>query len=608
SFEDEAVARLVNENFIPVKVDREERPDVDAVYMAATQLISGHGGWPMSVFLLPDGRPFMAGTYYPPVDRGGQVGFTRLLVSLLEAWRNQRDVIEDQARELSNALSREVRFVDQLAPYEEFIDLRGVRRRLRDELVGLVDDEGGFGSAPKFPRPSYVASLLEMSDQSSRRAVIATLDAMSRRGLYDHFGGGFARYSVDSQWHVPHFEKMLSDQALLARCYFDASLVEPDREWREVALETIQFVVDNLRVGEGYASSLDADADGAEGSHVTWTFDEVHEVLREAHQESHLEKVAARWCIERHGTFEGTSVPRLGEGEPFVTPEILRESRRALLRRRARRVQPHRDDKIVLEWNAMMASAFLRSHEDELITLGKDLLLALERTHFDGDLWWRTQYQSAHATALDVAWWADALIDAFEQTGSDVWLEKCVRAIRYLLEHYWDGDVPTVAQPHVGAGFFSQSDYAHALIERPKDIFDGATPSSHAVATRALARLALCRGDNEFLVIAQRLVELAGSLIESHPSAVVDLVDAAGFALEGVEIVIPGDGGTLAHHVRSRVMKHAVLITGVGNSALLRDRREGLAYVCRAGVCQRPVASVAALQTQLDEVAATWRS
>jgi hypothetical protein len=322
SFENEEIATLLNQFFVPIKVDREERPDVDALYMAATQLVSGHGGWPMSVFLLPDGRPFMAGTYYPPHDRGGQVGFDRLLLALHEAWDTQRPSIESQATELNRALAREVSFVDHLAPFTESLDLATVRETLRRELIDRVDDDGGFGDPPKFPRPSFVESLLEFDDDASQRAVETTLDAMSRRGLYDHFGGGFARYSVDGEWHVPHFEKMLSDQALLARCYFDAARVRNRGDWREVALDTLNFVVRHLRLPGGYAASLDADAGGVEGSHVTWSTDEVASFLADESADL-VNSVLLRWRIESPGAFEGRSIPRLSKGEPFTTPDDL---------------------------------------------------------------------------------------------------------------------------------------------------------------------------------------------------------------------------------------------------------------------------------------------
>jgi uncharacterized protein len=607
SFEDPSIAERLNTGFIPVKVDREERPDVDDLYMAATQLVSGHGGWPMSVFLLPDGRPFMAGTYYPPVDRGGQVGFGRLLDALSDAWVNQRALLERQAGELSEALTREVRFVDHLAPLQESIDLTSVRRRLRDDLVAKVDPDGGFGGPPKFPRPSFIEALLEFDDDEARHAVTITLDAMSRRGLYDHIDGGFARYSVDGEWHVPHFEKMLSDQALLAACYFDAARVLARPEWRDVALDTLNFVEQSMRLEQGYAASLDADAGGIEGSHVTWTSEEVTAALHDQGLDDLLPETLHRWRIEDRGTFEGRSIPQLASDAPFVTPEQLRGALSALQRDRALRVQPGRDEKVILEWNAMLASAFFKSDDPRFEARAEDLLRSLHSTHFANKTWWRTAHQQAHATASDLAWLVNAQVDAFEHTGDDEWLSAAEGVARYLLEHYWDGPLPIPASPDEGRGVFTQSDLVTDLSTRPKEIFDGATPSAHAVTTRTLARLALCRGDVDELVIAQRLVDLAGTLLVNHPEAVVDLVSAAGYALQGVEAVVPGTQGDLVHHVRSMSMPRTVVITGTGRSPLLVGRQEGLAYVCRGGVCTLPVASLVDLDRDL-RASLTWPS
>ncbi len=607
SFEDDAIARLLNEYFVPVKVDREERPDVDELYMAATQLVAGHGGWPMSVFLLPDGRPFTAGTYYPPTDRGGLVGFGRLVRAVHDAWVDQRDLVERQADELTSALAREVRFIDHLAPHDASLDLGDVRRRLRDELIGRVDDEGGFGAAPKFPRPSFVEALLEFDDEPARNATIRTLEAMSRRGLYDHFGGGFARYSVDALWHVPHFEKMLSDQALLSRCYLRASLVTGRLAWRQVALDTLAFVVRDLALDGGYASSLDADAGGVEGSHVTWTRDEIADVLSAGDEEA-IEAVLRRWRIERLGSFEGRSIARLANGEPFAVPASLRAAYDALVAARRARVQPSRDEKIILEWNAMLATSFLQSGDADYEARGLRLLHDLEKSHYGEGAWWRTQSRRAFASASDVAWLVDARLDAFELTGEDAWLESARDAARFLLDHYWDGPIPTVRSAHVGSGVFSQSDLAGDLVTRPKEIFDGATPSAHAVATRALARLALVLGDSTLLVVAQRLVELAATLLVTSPSACPDLVAAAGYALEGVEVVVPGPPGFLARHVRSMAMPRIVLVTGSGASPLLEGRHAGLAYICRGGVCRQPVADVDELDALTRESVLSWPS
>ena len=602
SFEDPAIAELLNAGFIPIKVDREERPDVDAVYMAATQLVAGQGGWPMSVFLLPDGRPFMAGTYYPPTDRHGQVGFARLLHAMNDSWINQRDSVVRQATELRQALDREVGFIDHLAPFTAVLDLDDARRRLRDDLVDRVDRDGGFSGAPKFPRPSYVDALMPFDDHNSRAALTLTLDSMSRRGLYDHVEGGFARYSVDARWHVPHFEKMLCDQALLARCYLRAARMVPGHhEWRAVALDTLQFVIDHLAIDQGFASSLDADAGGVEGSHVTWTPSEVAAALGEGHRDE-VSRCLARWRIDDPGEFEGRSIPRLADGEPFVCPDNLHGALSALRAARRRRVQPSRDEKVILEWNAMFASALIESGEASFVGQGLHLLTSLRASHFDGSTWWRTEYRAAHATAADVAWLLDAMVDAFEATGSDEWLDAARVVADYLLTHYWDGDRPTTLAPHSGSGLFNQSDLVTDLDLRPKEIFDGATPSSHAVGCRGFARLALCLGDTELMVVAQRLVELAGSLLAHHPSAVPDLVEAAGFALEGIEIVVPGPQGALSEHVRLMTVPSSVLITGSGSSPLLSGRRTGYAYVCRAGVCQLPTSRIDELDAQLREI------
>ncbi|MHB1208317.1 MAG: thioredoxin domain-containing protein [Acidimicrobiales bacterium] len=600
SFEDPAIARLLNESFVSIKVDREERPDVDALYMAATQLVSGHGGWPMSVFMDPGGRPFMAGTYYPPTDRHGQVGFERLLRAMDDAWHTQREAVNAQALELHEALTREVNFIDHLAPHDTPLELNLARRALRQDLVGRLDARGGFGGAPKFPRPSYIEALLEFNDEEAVTAVTLTLDAMSRQGLYDHVDGGFARYSVDSDWHVPHFEKMLSDQALLARAYLRAARAYEQRpQWRDVALDTLHFVLRDMRVHTGYASSLDADAGGVEGSHVTWTPDEVRLALEQHGEQAKFDTVLERWRIVSPGLFESRSIPRLADGAPFVTPSELDGALEALRAYRALRVQPARDEKVVLEWNAMLASALLMSGERELEAEAFTLLKALQRSHFANGRWWRTQHQHAYATSADLAWLVDAYVDAFELTGEDVWLAYANDVAGYVLSHYWDGALPRLDRPDEGAGLFSQCDLVTDLPSRSKEIFDGATPSSHAVACRAFARLALCSDDRQLLSVARRLVDLGASLIATHPSAVVDLVEAAGFAYEGNEVVVPGVSNQLSNHVRLMYMTRSVLVTGTGSSPLLENRIPGFAYVCKQSVCRLPVDSIEALDAQL---------
>ncbi len=601
SFEDDETATLLNEHFVPIKVDREERPDVDALYMTATQLSSGHGGWPMSVFMLPDGRPFFTGTYFPPNDRPNQVGFPRLLRALANAWEVQRDAVIEQAAELGEALVREVAFVDHLVAHEGVLDLDVARRRLRDELVETLDPDGGFSGAPKFPHPGLLGALID-SDDTASHAVSTTLDAMARRGLYDHIGGGFARYCVDREWHVPHFEKMLIDQALLARTYANAARRYAREDWREVAASTVDFVLDQLAVPDGYAASLDADAAGLEGGHVTWTPEEVADALRAGGRSSDLERALERWTITAAGNLEGRSVPRLGDNEPFTTPRELAGALAALRNARSQRVQPERDDKVILEWNAQFASACLALRDARYRDVALDLLEHLSSSHAARGVLYRTQHRGVHATLADVAALADALLDAFEATGDDHWLQRARETTNYLFAHYWDGEVPTAQNPQRGAGVFTSSDLATDLLARPKEIFDGAGPSSHATATRALARLALVDADSDRQAVAERLVALGATLISQHPRAVADLVAAARFALEGVEIVVPGPPNDLLEHVRLCVVPRSVVITGSNSSPLLEGRVPGTAYVCRGGACLLPVRTVTDLRAQLEEL------
>ena len=597
-FEDPAIAEQLNAGFVAVKVDREERPDVDAAFMAATQLMTGHGGWPMSVFLTGDGDAFFTGTYYPPEDRAGQVGFPRLLAAMSDAWATRRADVLAQAAQVRAAVAGDVAVIDHLAPPTDRLDLALARRALRDELVARAQANGGFGGAPKFPRADFVTALLEFDD-AAQAAVTRTLDAMARGGLYDHLGGGFARYSVDGDWHVPHFEKMLYDQALLARAYLTASRSRADRtDWRDVAMGTLDFVRGALRVDAGFASSLDADAGAVEGSHVTWTPAEVARALRDAGEERQVEAALARWRLDEPGALEGRVVPRLAPGEPFATPTALAGAAAALRAARSRRPSPGRDTKVVLEWNAMLAGALLATRDATYEDEGLELLDSLGETHRAPQGWWRTERPGARATAADLAWFIDALVDAFEVTGDDAWTERARGVALDLVAGHWDGEAPTRAAPHVGAGLFSSSALVTDLSLRVKEVFDGATPSAHSVATRALARLGLVTGDDDVLVIARRLVELAAGLIATHPVSVPVLVDAAGFALEGVEVVIPGDGGALYDHVRSKAMPRTVLVRGAGSSPLLAGRLAGHAYLCRAGVCRLPVTTAADFDAQ----------
>ncbi len=377
SFEDPATASDLAKWFVSVKVDREERPDLDAVYMAATQALTGSGGWPMSVFCTPDGRPFYAGTYFPPVERHGMPAFRRVLQALGEAWVDERDQVLAQADALADAVRKEMRLAESLGEAEEVtrLDSDGlivpgaVEPVDADALVGQVvnglaagfDPQwGGFGPAPKFPRPTLIELCLRQAGRTTgseadqaRHMAVRTLDAMAAGGIYDHLVGGFCRYSTDARWLVPHFEKMLTDQALLARAYLHVWQLTGRSAYLQVVTETLDFVLRDLSTPEGALySSFDADAGGVEGAHATFTLDELRALLPDR-----LVTVAAEWYgISAHGNWEGRSIPVRELGAPLERPDDVEEARRILAAARAQRVQPARDEKVLTEWNAMAAA------------------------------------------------------------------------------------------------------------------------------------------------------------------------------------------------------------------------------------------------------------
>jgi uncharacterized protein len=600
SFENDAIASVLNAHFVAIKVDREERPDVDAYYMTATQAFTGSGGWPMSVFLTADRRPFLAGTYFPPVARHGQPGFPDLLRSVDEAWRTRRGEVEAQATQIAGEVASEVRALDGVAPGRSASSWTTARHALAADLVTRADARGGFSGPPKFPRPSYVEALLpDWHDPATRSIVRTTLDAMSREGLYDHVGGGFARYSVDAEWHVPHFEKMLSDQALLAACYLRADRAAGGgTEWRDVALETLAFVTREMAVPNGFASSLDADTVDGEGAHVTFTVAEVRAALTAAGIVGDTDAVLARWRITDPGEFEGRSIPRLAPGAPFRTPPSLVPALDVLRRARAERPAPGRDGKVVLEWNAMFACAAIESGDATLVTVGLDLATSLMTSHHRGG-WWRTSAGSAPATAADLAWLAEAHLTAFEYDGEDRHLDDAGTVIDDLITGYWDGAVPTASQPENGWGFTTSRRDLADMPTAPKEFLYGASPAAWSVAASVLARFTLVTGDERSAAIAARVVDLGASVMAKMLMAVPDLIRALGLVRDGREVVVPGGRNDLSDLVRSAFVPASVLVTGSGRSPLLAARVVGTAYVCRGRVCQLPATTARELAAQL---------
>ncbi len=614
SFEDPATAEDIERSFVAVKVDREERPDVDAVYMAAVQTLTGSGGWPLSVFCTPDGRPFYGGTYYPPTDRHGLPSFRRVLAAMADAWRSRRPEVERQADALVDAVAREARLVDSLADgHGDRTPFGDILSRAVEELGRRFDPQwGGFGPAPKFPRPTFVElclrHYLRTGDEPARTMAGTTLAAMAAGGVYDHLAGGFCRYATDGRWLVPHFEKMLTDQALLARAYLRAWQVTGEPDWLQVVTETIEFVLGELAApGGGCFSSLDADAGGVEGGHMTFTEAEVRRSLAEAGAASAVDAALAWYGIDPSGNWEGTNVLHRPLGASLRRPDEVEAARHVLLEARRRRPQPARDDKVLTEWNAMFASVLAQAaaatgdrrwaeRAEEIM----DFLFDELRRPRDGR--WLRSWQDGTARhlayAADLAWVVDACLSLAELTGRARWTERAVGTADALLRDFWDGPAGGGA-PGKG-GLYSTGRDAEALIVRPKEVVDGAVPSANSAGAVALLRLGALTGEERYRSAGERILELEGPLLSSQPLACADLLAAAAMAEEGAELVIVGDRPDLLAVARSRWLPSTVVAWGEPTpSPLWAGRRDGLAYLCRRFACQAPAADPGTLARQL---------
>ncbi|HVE46529.1 MAG TPA: thioredoxin domain-containing protein [Acidimicrobiales bacterium] len=598
SFEDRAVAEVMNSLFVNVKVDREERPDVDAVYMEAVQAISGQGGWPMTVFMTPEGRPFFAGTYYPKTSWGGRPGFVDLMRGVDDAWRHRRAELVGQAEQVSSAIAARTTIPGTTAP-DATIPAE-VLRGAYDLLRSTFDPEwGGFGRAPKFPMPTNIELVLREHSRSGDPAALemvrTTLDAMASGGIYDHLGGGFSRYSVDSFWMVPHFEKMLYDQAGLARAYLHAWQVTGEPRYRQVVEETVGYVLRDLAQSEGgICSAEDADSEGEEGKFYVWRHDGV---LRIGGPEA-----VAWYGVTKGGNFEGSNILHRPERGDLLRPPEVEAARKALFEERESRVRPGLDDKVLTEWNAMFVSALAEAAgafaRDDWLAAAEatgDFLLANLRRE-DGR-WmrsWQRDGGARHlAYAVDHAWVVDAFTRLAEVSGRARWIEQARNAADALLELFGDPD---------GAGFFTTGHDAEQLIVRQKDLYDGATPSANSVAANVLLRLSALTGARAYAEAAHSLLQLLAEPMARHPGAFTHSVAAADLLISGItEIAVVGDRKDLVGEVHRRYLPNAVLAWGEHyESPLWEGRQEGLAYVCRDFACQAPVSTAEDLVAQLS--------
>jgi uncharacterized protein len=623
SFEDADVAAVMNERFVNVKVDREERPDVDAIYMQAVQAMTGSGGWPMTVFLDPEGRPFFGGTYFPPDDRQGMPGFLRLLDAIDDAWRNRRDELGQQAEQLRQAIE-ESTAVGGRGPGTPLSD--GLLEQAVAGLRGQFDPRfGGFGRAPKFPQAMALTFLLDQAalapEDEVLEMVTVSLDAMAAGGIYDQVGGGFHRYSVDAHWLVPHFEKMLYDQALLVRAYLHGWMVTGTDRYRRVVEETITYVLRDLRhAGGGFYSAEDADSEGVEGRFYVWSLEEL-----EALSGDDLPELVRHFGVTARGNFEDPHTGFRGNilhavGPTDEIPDAVARVLPKLFAAREQRVRPGLDDKVLLGWNAL----FLRSLTEAADALGRDDWMDAARTNAqfllrelrrdDGRLLrsWQDGRANLLAYAEDYAALLEALLTLAEL--DDVgWLAEA-RAVA-------DGLVALFADEERG-GFYTTGADAEALIVRPKDAQDNATPSENSLAADGLLRLAALTGDADAAARAERWVATLAPVAGEYPTAFAFLLEAVGRLVRPpLEVAVVGEPddpvrGALVDVLRRRLLPSSVRVTaapgtGAELTPLLAGRAEGdgraTAYVCQRFACQLPVTDADALRDQLDGVTATRR-
>ncbi len=608
SFEDPETGRLMNELFVNVKVDREERPDVDAVYMAAVQAMVGRGGWPMTVFCLPDGRPFYAGTYFPKVSQGNHISFTTLCTTIDDLWRTRREDLVAQAAEIVEHIESQDRIpIGQESPSAAVLDSAVA------SLLSQIDStDGGFGRAPKFPQTMSIDTLLRHArrsgDNAALDAAVLCLDAMSSGGIYDHLGGGFARYATDQRWLIPHFEKMLYDQALLARVYLHAWQLTGEPRHRQVLDETIEYVLRDLRhpLG-GFFSAEDADSEGVEGKFYVWSIDGVRIIAGPDAAD------AIDWYgVTEAGNWEGTNIlERVVRGD-LQRPESVERARAALFEAREQRVRPGLDSKVLLEWNGLMLSTLAEA----AAATGDQRWLdaAIETASFLCDnlrssngRWLRTWQGPIDGTAADghakiLAYAADhaAMIDAFihlaEASGQSRWIDEATSTADALIELFWDD---------ADGGVFSTGSDAESLVTRPKDLMDNATPGANSLTAVALLRLAAITGIDRHRQLAERIVTMLGAAAGRLPLGFGHLLHAVELHTFGsTEIVITGDRPDLVAAVQQQWNPDAVLAWGEPTTSPLWQGRdetgaEGRAYVCHNFACGLPADDVATLITQL---------
>ena len=627
SFENETIAGLMNDNFVSIKVDREERPDLDQVYMQAVQMLTGSGGWPMTVFLTPEGKPFYGGTYFPPEDRQGMPGFPRLLTSIAEAYSTNRGEIDRVTKQLTTQMSQS----NQVSQGTSILTVDILHKAYSSLATNFDYQNGGFGNAPKFPQPMTPEFLLRYYHHGynprALELVELTLEKMAYGGIYDQIGGGFHRYSTDAYWLVPHFEKMLYDNALLARLYLHTYLITGRALYRRVVEETLDYVLREMTDSSGgFYSAQDADSEGVEGKFFVWSPDEINSVMGDADGEV----FAGYYGVTGAGNFEGKNILNIRQDpEEFAETkgltadqlgDIINRGSKALLEVREQRIHPMRDDKVLASWNGLM----LRSFAEAAAALGRPdyLAVAIKNAEFlarsmksDGRLL-RT-YRDGQAKLLgyleDYSFVIDGLLALYEATFDLRWLDEAVTLADSMIELFWDEGI---------GGFYDTGSDHETLVVRPRDVFDNAQPCGGSVASDVLLRLAVFTGKSDYSAKAAVPLRSLHQAMSQSPGGTGHWLSALDFYVsppKEIAVIGPRDDPTtqaLLDTVFHRFLPNKVvmgvetpLIPADDNSEadipLLAGRGMvgGLpsAYVCQNYACQLPVTDPAGLAEQLSE-------
>ncbi|MFO7447346.1 MAG: thioredoxin domain-containing protein [Ignavibacteriaceae bacterium] len=630
SFEDEEVAGLMNDAFISIKVDREERPDIDGIYMTVCQMLTGSGGWPLTIILTPDKKPFFAGTYFSKYNRFGRSGLMDLIPKLKDVWLNRREDVLRSAREISATIAESV-----LISAEENID-EDISSRAFNEFSKRYDNVfGGFNNAPKFPTPHNFYFLLRYWKRTGNKEALEmvekTLIEMRKGGIYDHIGFGFHRYSTDQHWLVPHFEKMLYDQALLSSAYTEAYLATKNNLYKNTAEEILEYILRDMTSPEGgFYSAEDADSEGVEGKFYLWTENELSEILGE--DAGFFIQVFnttndGNWIDPVHGSRDKTNILHLKKSHDELADDLnlqlneldntINKLRTILFNRRERRIHPYKDDKILTDWNGLMISAFARaaqafSEEKYTNAAEKAAAFILDKLRDkNGRLLHRYRSGEAgiNAHADDYSFFIAALIDLYETNFNPQYLETALELNEDFIKHFWD---------EKNHGFFFTADDGEELIVRQKEIYDGAVPSANSIAILNLVRLSRLTGNIRFEEMANEILNAFAKNINTSPSAFSQALAAVDYISgSSYEIIVTGDKNSpetvkILKYLRSIFLPNKVILQKDNNmeqqlnklSPFTSDYKakdgKTLVYVCRNFSCSLPVESINELERLLS--------